>query len=307
MEFKYDVAFSFLARDEGAAVAIADLLQERLRTFVYSKQQESIAGKDGEIAFNTVFSKEARFVVVLYRPEWGTTPWTRIEETAIRNRAFEVGFEFVKFVPLEDSPTVPQWLPKAQLWIGFKRWGIQGTANVIEARATELGAEVVQEDAVSRATRLERSLQLKQERSAFLGSYSGVTASTAEFEKLQNEIRRLTSAIAEVTTTIGLTVKAESNPIVLVGFALGMSIEWKRYYANTLQDAFLEVSIWKGHPPMAGMYQFNIPECLSVKRFEFDLSALREVCWICGNFQSISTSELAEYCVKAYLDCVHKG
>ena len=56
-----------------------DLLQDRFRTFIYSKAQERIAGTDGEETFSKVFGSEARTVAILYRPEWGTTRWTRTD------------------------------------------------------------------------------------------------------------------------------------------------------------------------------------------------------------------------------------
>jgi len=93
--YEYEVAFSFLNEDEELAFRINDLIQDRVKTFIYSRQQEKIAGTDGEETFNQVFGSEARIVVVLYRENWGKTPWTRIEETAIRNRAYEKGYDFV--------------------------------------------------------------------------------------------------------------------------------------------------------------------------------------------------------------------
>ena len=86
-DFKYDVAFSFLAMDEQLAVQINDLLSDRFATFLYSERQREVAGTDGAETFTRVFQDEARVVVVLYRSGWGESPWTRIEATAIRNRA----------------------------------------------------------------------------------------------------------------------------------------------------------------------------------------------------------------------------
>jgi hypothetical protein len=88
-QYDYDVAFSFLAGDESVATQLNDLLQDRLKTFLYSKRQGEIAGTDGEKSFNLVFGEKSRLVVVLYRAGWGETPWTRIEETAIRNRGYD--------------------------------------------------------------------------------------------------------------------------------------------------------------------------------------------------------------------------
>ena len=87
-DYKFDVAFSFLKEDEGLAVRLGDLIQDRLRTFIYSKKQEYLAGRDGEETFNAAFGRDARLVVILYREAWGSTSWTRIERDAIRNRAF---------------------------------------------------------------------------------------------------------------------------------------------------------------------------------------------------------------------------
>jgi hypothetical protein len=121
--FKYDVAFSFLTQDEPLATRLNDLLAGRLNTFLYARQQETIAGTDGEQTFNRVFGDEARLVVVLYRAGWGETRFTRFEQTAIRNRGAEDAYEFALFIPLDSPPTVPKWLPQYRLWIGIDRWG----------------------------------------------------------------------------------------------------------------------------------------------------------------------------------------
>ena len=105
---------------------------------------------------------------------WGESPWTRIEETAIRNRAFEHGYDFVKVIPLDDKPTVPKWLPRTQLWVGLKRWGIAGAASVIEARIEELGGEPHQETIQERSDSLwSGQCSLNRPRKQFLGFRKG--------------------------------------------------------------------------------------------------------------------------------------
>jgi hypothetical protein len=64
-EFEYDVAFSFLAQDESVATELNDALSEGVKTFLYSKQQEQLAGTDGEKTFSAVFGEKSRFVVIL--------------------------------------------------------------------------------------------------------------------------------------------------------------------------------------------------------------------------------------------------
>jgi hypothetical protein len=116
-DYEYDLAISFVAKDESLATDLADQFEERLRIFLYSRKQDKLGGTDGEQTFNEVFAKQSRLVVVLYREGWGKTPWTRIEVTAIRNRAFDEGYYFVLFIPLDGKPSVPKWLPRTQLWI----------------------------------------------------------------------------------------------------------------------------------------------------------------------------------------------
>ena len=141
IEFKYDVAFSFLSEDEKIAETIANELRDRMEIFIYSERQKELAGKDGLESFSRVFQEESRVCAVLYRPNWGNTKWTRVEETAIKNRAFEKGWEFLVFIALESSQ-IPVWLPNTKIWIGFERFGIQGVTSVIDARFQEAGHEV---------------------------------------------------------------------------------------------------------------------------------------------------------------------
>ena len=63
-----------------------------LTCFVYSKRQEDLAGRDGVEAFREVFRHRNSLSVVLHREGWGETPWTRVEETAIRDRCLADGW-----------------------------------------------------------------------------------------------------------------------------------------------------------------------------------------------------------------------
>jgi hypothetical protein len=155
-KYDYDVAISFGYKDESIANKLHSLLEGRLRVFLYSKEQEKLAGKDGEAKFNEVFGKTAKLVVVLYREEWGHTPFTRFEETAIRNRAYSEGYDFAVFIPMDDSEKqkVPAWVPKNRLYIGLERWGIAAACAVIEARFSEMGGEVHEESVAEMAVKV---------------------------------------------------------------------------------------------------------------------------------------------------------
>ena len=139
--FQYDVAFSFLSQDEALAFDLNERLKDRLTTFIYSdrERQETLISREGEEAFRLAFSRHARTVVVLYRGGWGERGLTSVEATAIRNRAYEFGYDFTTFVPLDNPPTVPEWLPRNRIWVGLARWGVEHAATVIESRVQEAG------------------------------------------------------------------------------------------------------------------------------------------------------------------------
>jgi len=123
-EFKYDVAFSFLAQDESLATQLNDALNGRVSTFIYSRRQEELAGTDGMETFARVFGDESRAVVVLYRNGWGERGWTMIERKAIQDRTLARGWDFLLVIPLDQPAQAPLWLPKSRLWFELARWGI---------------------------------------------------------------------------------------------------------------------------------------------------------------------------------------
>jgi hypothetical protein len=72
----YDVAISFLAKDESIAAAIEAALVG-LKVFFFPHQQEELIGTNGLESMRDPFLK-ARVLVVLYRTPWGETPWTGV-------------------------------------------------------------------------------------------------------------------------------------------------------------------------------------------------------------------------------------
>jgi hypothetical protein len=305
--YEYDVAFSFLSQDEALATEINDLLQDRLKTFLYSKKQEALAGTDGEETFNGVFGEKSRIVVVLYRSGWGKTSWTRVEEKAIRNRAHEHGYDFAIFIPLDEPPIPPKWLPKPRLWVDLKRWGANGAASVIEARVQEHGGKPHEETVVEQAARLERSIKFAERRDEFFNSPEGVSVANQEFEVLDKELQRL---VSEINNSISLNIKQDIRPrlaekkVVILGFGLGLSINWKCPFINVLDKTELIVEFWEGHPPFPGISLVMNFEDYKLKslKFTFYLTPSEKHVW----HQHISnkqygTKELASFILTQFI------
>ena len=275
-DFEFDVAFSFGWKDEAFANRLHDLLQGRLTSFLYSKQQEMLAGTDGEQRFNEVFGSKAKLVVVLFREAWGKTPFTRFEETAIRNRAFSEGYDFTIFIPMDESEKqkVPPWLPKNRLYVGLDRWGIDGAATAIEARFSELGGVVRKETIDDLAAKAARVLDFRRQRETHLGSDGGVSAQGQAYEVLKARLLTAVEKLKVALPGINLVEKHIGNPggaILFLSNPVAMSVNWNLRYGNTLTEAHLEATLWEGHPPWPGIKTFEEPRKLATLQFNPDL------------------------------------
>ncbi len=305
INYKYDVTFSFLQEDESLAVQVNDLLQDRLSTFIYTERQREVAGTDGEVEFNKVFETESRIVVVFYRKNWGQTPWTRIEETAIRNRAYEKGYGFVLFIPLDSPPTVPEWLPRIQLWIGLERWGIEGAASVIEARVQEEGGKPKEETVADRAARINREIKKEETRNIFLTSEDGVNAANGEAKQLFSELEQLCCSVGEATD-INFEKHKNENDCSLYLFSSGLTLThcWYNRWSNTLEKSGLYVRIWQGKCGFPHIINIKDPVKLHESIFDFDMIDKSKYGWRKRtNLRRFYTSkELADSNIKLFLD-----
>lgn len=309
-KFKYDVAFSFLAEDEELVTQINDLIQDRVSTFLYSRKQGEIAGTDGEQTFNRVFGSEARIVFVLYRNGWGETPWTRIEETAIRNRAFEEGYDFVIFVPLDKPPDVPKWLPKNRIWVGLDRWGIEGVATVIEARIQEVGGSPREETVEDRASRLGRAIAAEKKKQAFLHSNSGVKAANTAVKNLFVEFERVVKKLADSENGVNLQIETTREQCAIYGGNFTLSFHWSLSFSNTLQSSAFYVSLWKGSVPVRGRSFFprEKPRKLKEIEFNFDQTGSGKAAWreLRGQKRLFSNDQLAKFAITLLLDKIRE-
>ena len=302
-EFEFDLALSLLSRDEPLAFEIADLLSDRYKVFLYSQQQREMLGTDGELTCKAVFAEQTRFALVLYRPEWGSTPWTRMEEEAIRGRAYEDGYDFVKFMVLTDDATPPKYLPRTQFWINGLHHGAAGAAAVIDARLQELGAAPRIETAESHAARLHRSLEFEDRRRKFMGSMEGVGQSDEQFQALGAETENVVARM-NASGHLGLSVKRDAaRAFVIVGLEKGLLVTWRRKFSNTLQDAVLDVELWNEHPPWGQWVPWQRSTPVRSLQFVFDLLPQGVGGWVENkkNGNRFETVGLADYLLRWYM------
>jgi hypothetical protein len=140
-ELQYDVSISFLSADEPIAAALCSRLSEGLEVFFYPRKQEDLAGSDGMESMRTPFFEGSRVVVVLYREPWGKTPWTRVEETAIKDGCLEHGWRGLFFIML-DASEPPTWLPHTHVRYNYAAFGFEGAVGAIKARVVDSGGRI---------------------------------------------------------------------------------------------------------------------------------------------------------------------
>lgn len=298
--FKYAVAFSFLSQDEALAERLNGLLKGRLSTFLYSEKQKELAGGDGEALFNAVFGVDSRIVVVFYRPGWGETPWTRFEATAIRNRGYAEGYDFVLMIPLEGE--VPPWLPKNRLWLDLERFGEQGAAAVVDERVTQRGGLVRPETAEENAERLRRELATERRRKALLLEEGP--------ERARADIARLFDAIeASAKKNPMFMTERDRNDFVLSAMKHSVALNWSCDSLNFLSDGRLFVTLREGVIRMRPSVYLKKPVDLAERPFAYDLTAEGQGLWRedDANGRTFTNETLVDLCMRILLDQIRRA
>jgi hypothetical protein len=309
-EYEWDVAFSFLSKDEALAQRLHSLASATMKSFHYSERQELLAGTDGEKTLNKVFGKEARVVVVLYRHGWGETPFTRIEDMAIRNRAFSEGYAFVLLVPLDEPAEVPPWIPKPYVWFSLGRFGEDTLLAIIEERVRQAGGNPRVETPEGMLTRMAEDSRLEQERKSTL-TIHGLTLGKKETDLLLRELER----IAEASKSGGgFPIEVERDPnghlaAYLRGGGVTADLTWQSSYLNYTDEAGLTVNYVGAMLRFGGGYVFlKQPPQLGTARYAFGLTkGLRPVWRRDKSGNEISTHELASDVISTLSNHIRKA
>lgn len=310
-EYDFDVAISFLQQDENLATQLNSLLKSRVKTFLYSEQQKKLAGRDGEELFNNVFSKESRIVVVLHRNDWGKTPWTKIEETAIRNRGFEFGYDFVTFIPLDKPVNIPAWLPKNRLWVGLDRWGLESAASIIEARIQEFGGSIKIETVADKVLRAQEEIKDNQRRAIILGNSEGLQLTQKEYKNLISTFKQQLDEIKSTLPDWHLNIRDNQHQgIDIISYGYYLTIHLYPYASNTPEGTYIFISFWDGIFDERGnkidpFYEYRH---FGADRLKFDISKQNEHGWSDKengkNFRL--TNKIVEQWLTKFFDAVKK-
>jgi hypothetical protein len=277
-EFKYDVAFSFLDRDEPVAIEIANTLSDRVVSFIYSERQAELVGKNGVEEFVRVFKSDARLVVALFRDGWGETPWTRIEKEAIQDRRLVDTSNSFVLVVVDPKSRIPDWVPATHIWQNYSRFGAEGIAATIENRLRELGAAVRAQTVEDRASIVDRAIAFARHRKEFLESERAVELAEKEATRLLHELVELATKIAAFNSELRMSVEPVDCGVEVYARPFLLEVHWNRPYANTLSDSFLSVRLLKEQSSLRRRVDRDYEVFRSLK-FQFSMNESEEMGW----------------------------
>ncbi|MGD0923405.1 MAG: hypothetical protein ABSA70_16825 [Terriglobia bacterium] len=304
---RYDVALSFLHRDEGLAVQIQTKLSESMEVFIYSKRQEELAGTDGLESFREAFLTNSNLVVVLYRDGWGQTPWTRIEEAAIKDRFLKEGWGWLLFIMLDEASTPPVWLPESEIRLNFAAYGLEQLFGAIKIRAEKLGSILKSQTALDRAKGLDQESLTRAERDRLL-SEKGMTAAQQEHQDLQQLLDSKIQQINEHVSSVKVEQGSDGH-VYLLRTQL-VSVNFYLYPTYPATECRIVLQEFNGPlilPKDRGHQMFipgEEPQSVSKKDFHFDYQPAYGWCWKEPGTATgfLTTSGLAEHVLKVLLD-----
>lgn len=298
---QYDVAISFLSKDEPLAQKLYGQLSESLSVFVYSKRQEELAGTDGLASFRLVFRVQSRLVVVLYRDGWGKTPWTRIEELAIKERIFAGGWQALLFVMLDRHSTFPDWLPEIYIRLDYENFP-NDLAGAIRLRALESGSSLTADTAIEKAKRIHADAQARAERNVKL-SQGASAAAPLEWEALRHAID---AKVTEIKQSVALQQGSDATTYTVRSSLASLVITITPYYS---QESTLHVQVYAGRqhlPEEQRLYYMpgEGPNRIGELFFYFDYNAAYGWCWRAKAREEklFSTEALSDFLVQQLLD-----
>jgi hypothetical protein len=295
-EPKYDVALSFLARDESIGAALADLLTEGgLEVFFFPRDQEVLAGTDGMESMRSSFIEGSRVAVVLFREPWGQTPWTRVEQTAIQESCLKLGWERLFFVALDQESALPLWLPPMLVRFNYADFPLEQAVGAFKARVQERGGVRAPLTPKKRAELLERENQYRFDTKQ-MGSEAGARLLNQKASELFAAIQMHCAEIEH--RRLGIRVASEperfdaaERSCVLTNGQVSLIVVWEQPFAGTLKDASLKVREFNRRMILPGEAQlmfFAQPQLLKETVYISALSRAR--IWVDSEVKAIAVS-----------------
>ena len=102
--FEYDVALSFAKEDRATAEEFAELLKAKHITVLYDVYEApEMWGKDLVAHLVNIYSRKARYCVMLISQHYPLRKWTKAERMSAQERSFRDANEYILPLQLDDA------------------------------------------------------------------------------------------------------------------------------------------------------------------------------------------------------------
>jgi hypothetical protein len=309
----YDVAISFLYQDLSLAQALYDELSKSLAVFFFPRNQEELAGSDGLESMRASFRSQSRLNIVLYRPKWGNTPWTGVEEVAIKESCLATSFRSIFFFVIEPAHELPQWLPDTHVRFNFADFTLEQAVGAIKARVQERGGHFKPMTPLRKAEFLQVEERYQRDRRQ-ISSHEGIQKI---YENVAFLFAEIIAQVEDVNANGHLNIEHQTKlrfgemeqSCHLGTQRLGMAIFWFQRYSHMLDDAALIIRELNENPIIPpGHIRPDQPDVLKEDKYDPDLSRARAYVWKprTGKGDPISSKDFATKLVLQFLDLVER-
>jgi hypothetical protein len=234
-----DVAISLLIEDLPLGREIVVALSPEFSVFLFERAQVEISGTDGLATFREVYT-QCKVAVILYRPRWGQTDWTRAEEEILKDRYLRQHADSIAVVSLDETALAPEWYPEHRLTHSLKSLGSSGVIAALRRRCSTRGATPSGHGAISEAQRIARREQIETERLIEL-TRNGVSAVQSELRTLFEAMKAKADEASQILKAPGVTFSLgpfqhHLPPSATIGRGRTVIlVHWLQDYVNEVQ------------------------------------------------------------------------
>jgi hypothetical protein len=312
-KFKYDVAISFLARDVVVAQAIYDRLVGGFEVFFFPRNQEELAGTNGLESMRVPFRYQSRLNLVVYRPEWGNTKWTAVEQQAIIDSCLDTAYRSLFLYVIEKGGPLPTWVPENYVYFSSESYTLDEAVGAVKARVQERGGEYKPLTPARKAQMNQVEEDYRRTKSS-MSSDRGMAQIYSKVKELFHEICHQCDEVNDggherIEYQLHLKETDMEQTCVLGSFRVGMLVSWYKPFGNSLDRSFLGIREFNENTIVPhGYVRMNQPDVISDVKYDPDLSRAFEYGWKpqTGNKACISSKDLASQCVIQFLDLINR-
>jgi hypothetical protein len=308
---KYDVAISFLYQDLNLAKAFFDELSKGLNVFFFPRNQEELAGTDGLESMREPFRFESRLSLVLYRPRWGKTSWTGVEETAVKESCLDTSYKSIFFLVIEPTIDFPKWLPETHVRFNYADFSLEQAIGAVKARVRERGGEFAPLTPARKVELLKIEQEYRSDRAYMLSSTEPILKEVKSlFEEIYQHCNQIDSeGHLQIKRTVFVKQREVDQFCTVGAEQVSMTVIWHQPYGGSFEHAALIIRELDQQIIAPPNYRFFHPtKTLRETKYLPDVSRSREYVWQSGQAKEsfISTKDLANLFILQFLDLIER-